>query len=286
MKHTLFDRIGHDNAAYRKQVETRLNGGFQIDNQGEVYCPGALAVEDFTFIPTVITYATASTAAHAISLAVGSRLLTLGGTGTVEGLPVRNSLGGATFPTRTTSAAQGDQIFVKGAIGVASNSNFSCPIRAGSLMRFRAVANLTTITTIIASVGLNENVTDPDPSGTAGDGAMFLFVPAASKADLTIVTGFTDAQHANWIIAEKVNGVDEYTATSVPVVAGQDYELVIDVGADLLARYYIDGVLVHTGDALTSGDILTVFAGVETRATSTIPREIVLRTVELARQWG
>ena len=150
---------------------------------------------------------------------------------------------------------------------------------ATNKVRFAAKVGFANIVSLFGSFGLQENVTDPDPTGTAGEGAQFLFDPGS-----TITTGLTAGQHANWILAHKVNGADTFTATTIPVEADRDYILEIQVGTDLIASYYIDGVLVGASPALTSGDSVSAFLGVEaaTGSAKSFDARYVSMTRELA----
>ncbi len=167
-------------------------------------------------------------------------------------------------------------------IGVANTAS-KMVISATNLIQFSARISIPTITSLIASFGLNENITDTDPTGTAGDGAAFLFATDAQggTTDLTVTSGLTTAQHANWILAHKVNGADTFTATSVPVIAGRDYLLQINIGTDLIPLYYIDGTYVGAGPALTAGDSVYVQLGIETPASAA--RSFDARAVSLTR---
>lgn len=165
--------------------------------------------------------------------------------------------GGINVATHGSSA---DQTMLAGIASTRAQNQ----INAGSRIVFEARVCVNQLTACFGSVGLNENVTDPDPTGTAGEGAMFLFDP--TDVGLTTDTGLTAAQHANWVLCHKVNGADTFTATSVPIIAGKDYTLRINIGADLKALFYIDDVLVGTGPALTSGDSVRSFLGIEATA--------------------
>lgn len=173
----------------------------------------------------------------------------------------------------TSGGSSADQAMLIGVTATASRVALS----ATNLVRFAAKVSLAAITSLFGSFGLNENVTDPDPTGTAGDGAAFLFDP-----DATITTGLTAGQHANWILAHKVNGADTFTATTIPVEAGRDYILEVKIGTDLIASYYIDGVLVGVSPALTSGDSVSAFLGVE--ATTAATKSFEARAVSMSRE--
>lgn len=194
----------------------------------------------------------------ASSVAAGTdKNFTLGGTSAIS---ARGAGGGVTLTTKSSSPTTGDQSYLT---PVASTYGIHA-VTAQTLPRWFGTVTIPTITTLVVAAGFCENATDPDPTGTAGEGAMFLFDPG----DTVTTAGVTTEQHANWILAHKVNGVDTFTATSIPVVAGESYRLKIIIGIDLTAKFYINDVLVGTGPALTSGDSVKAFVGVETKASA------------------
>lgn len=185
---------------------------------------------------------------------------------------------GQNTQSQASTPADGDNILLTPAANVAMSHVISATI--GATLRMVVRPGATALATMFLSVGLNENVTDADPTGTAGEGAQFLFDPTQE-----VSTGLTAAQHANWILAHKVNGADTFTATSIPVVA-KDYDLKIVLGLDLKAVYYIDGVAVGTGPALTAGDTVKVFLGAELTATPAGQADFDTRFVLLERNIG
>jgi hypothetical protein len=88
------------------------------------------------------------------------------------------------------------------------------------------------------------------------------------------------------LLAHKVNGADTFTNTGVPVVAGQDYDLAIEIDEDLKANYYINGEFIAQGPALTSGDTVNVFLGLELTATPGGQKDMDVRFVSLSRSIG
>jgi hypothetical protein len=190
------------------------------------------------------------------------------------------AIGGATKPVKggvklATAGADNDQIMLA-AVAASDARNV---IRPASMIRFDSLVMFGVITEIIASLGLSELITDPSPTVTAGEGALFLFDPLQAVA-----TGLTAAQHANWILAHKVDGVDTFTATDIPVVANVDYSLSVQIGADLKAGFYINGALVGTGPALTSGDSVSAFVAIQ--ATEAAAKNVELRYLHTGRSPG
>jgi hypothetical protein len=193
----------------------------------------------------------------AASAAAGNDSLVLS-LGTSTEVIARAAKGGVNVKTQASTPADNNNAML---IPVAS-SGLIVPITAVSRPRFSTRVNLTQITELTFGAGFDENLTSPQSQATAGEGAGFLFDPLEE-----ITTGLTTAQHANWILTEKVNGTDTYVATTIPVLAGRDYDLQVQIGEDLKPVYYIDGVNVGTGaSALTSGDSVGVVIGVQINA--------------------
>lgn len=198
------------------------------------------------------------------------------GTGTE--LQTQATKGGINLKSQVSTPADGDTVFITPDIG---SILALLPIRPASTLRFDTIVALNTITALFASVGFNENNTDVDPTGTAGDGAMFVVDPTGE-----FTSTLTAAERANWALAHKVNGADTFAATSVPVLAGVDYELVVQIGTDLKPKYYINGELVGTGPVLTSGDTLAGFLGLELTATPGGQKDMDVRFVSISRGLG
>jgi hypothetical protein len=201
-------------------------------------------------------------------------------TGTGTEVIARAAKGGVNLKSQASTPADGDNVF----IAAVDDSCFELLINANTLGRFNARVALNTITAVFASFGLNENVTDVDPTGTAGEGAMFVFDPTGEF--VTIANGFETDGSDNWVLAHKVNGVDTFTDTGVLVVEDQDYELEVAIGADLIPVFKINGIEVGTGPALTSGDSVRTFLGAELTATPGAQKDFDVRYVRLSREIG
>ena len=84
-----------------------------------------------------------------------------------------------------------------------------------------------------------------------------------------------------------MNGTDTFVATTIPVVADRDYELLITVDKALIARFYIDGVLVATATtALTDGDTVAAKVGLELTGTPGGQKNMDVRYISVARLIG
>lgn len=213
----------------------------------------------------------------AASLAAGKdEMLVSLGTGTE--VIARSTKGGVNVKTQASSPADNDNAML---VAVAANA-MNCIITSASKPRFSCRVALTQITELFASLGMDENLTDPNPAGTAGDGAKFLFDPG-KELNAAAATG----TEANWVMTQKKAGADTYTDTGVPVIAGREYELEIAWGADLKPEYYIDGKLVGTGVANTANAVVGVVCGVQINAASPAgQKDIDIRYISLERSIG
>lgn len=210
----------------------------------------------------------------AAALAAGKDdlLITLG-TGT-EVIARSATSGGVNVKTQVTSPADNDNALL---IPVAANGMFA-PLSAAAQPRFRCGVKLTQITELQFGAGLDENITSPIGSATAGDGAQFIFDPTN---ELTLGAA------ANWIAAMKVAGADTYVNTAIPVVAGRYYELEVVYGADRIPKFYIDGVLVATGAAAgTANAQIGAVIGVQISGTPSGQKDFDCVFVEVQRNIG
>lgn len=212
------------------------------------------------------------------SVAAATTDIELEHVGTGTEVVARSTKGGINYKSQATTPADGDNIIVTPA---ETGTGMYGRISAGSGLRFETAVSINTITALFASFGLNENLTDVDPTGTAGEGAMFVFDPTGE-----FTSTLTAAERANWALAHKVDGADAFTATDIPVVAGKVYNLVIELQTDLTCDFYIDGELVGTGPALTSGDTVGVLLGLELTATPAGQKDIDVGYVSMARNFG
>lgn len=201
-----------------------------------------------SFIPSGSAFSNFSLLPNLTSLAAGfdPASVTIG-TGTE--VPTRATKGGARLQSQATSPADNDNVLLVGVAGTKSFTTF----RAAAPPTFRTRINIAQPTLSVYGAGLDENITSPIPSGTAGDGAAFYFDPLGE--DTAMVTALTSAAQPNWVLTQKVNGADTYINSGVPVVAGVDYELKIVWDSALKPSWYINGVLVGTSTtANTEGD--------------------------------
>lgn len=211
------------------------------------------APRPFSFMASRTNFAELPAAAVA---AATDKLLITVGTGTEVVARSTTALGrGVTLTTQATTPADADNVLLVAPTG----GGLITTVSALTGYRFSTRISLASVAAITASFGLSENVSDPDPTGTAGEGALFLADPES-----TVTTGLTAAQHDNWILAYKVNGVDTFAATSIPLIADAAYDLDCVLQSDLTVKMYINSVLVGTSPALTDGDTIQPFLALET----------------------
>lgn len=213
----------------------------------------------------------------AAAVAAGADPVTISlGTGTE--VIARAAKGGINVKTKSSTPADNDNAMIIPVTGAAS----IVPITAVSQPRFGARVNLSQITELVAGAGMDENITSPVGSATAGDGAQFYFDPAGE-----VTTGLATATRANWILAQKVAGADTYIDSGIAVIAGKDYQLEIIWGADLKPSYYIDGVLVGTGVANTASAAVAPVVGLQINAGSPAgQKDMDIRMVSVERFIG
>lgn len=268
-----FQRTGHDGGAYLDKFTTGEGQTLGLDTNGDAasFSPGdadlnrqrgglnrLTSFTDFEFLP-------------AASLAFGKDPYFIeAGTGTE--VITRATKGGVNLKSQASTPANDDNVYIAG--NASGHPFLATAITATNLIVLTTRVAINTITAMFASIGLNENLTDVDPTGTAGEGAMFVFDPTGE---------FVSGGSANWHLAHKVDGTDTFTDTGIPVVASQGYELRIEIGTDRKAKFYIDGAYVGTGPALTASDSVGVFAGLELTATPGGQKDMDIRYIALSR---
>jgi hypothetical protein len=215
----------------------------------------------------------------ATTVAAGSDNLTVT-TGTGTEVTGRDSKGRANFKSQATTPADNDNVLL---VPANTTNILNQAVSATAEWRFNAQVTINTITALFFSIGPNENITDADPTGTAGDGAMFFFCPTGAASEMAVDPGLATAAYANWALAHKVAGADTFAATSIPVVAGREYFLQWVLGTDRKVRFYIDGTLVGIGPALTDAAALRFMAGLELTATPGGQKDFSVRGISVFR---
>lgn len=124
--------------------------------------------------------------------------------------------------------------------------------------RAETQVSLVAITTCVARFGLFEDVAQPADTGVAGagsdDNAAFIY--------------FDEDTSANWQCVINVGGTDTVYDSGVAVAAATEYRLSIHVDSSRIPRFYINGVLVATGTALTTAVSLVPMVSIATDTTA------------------
>ena len=176
-----------------------------------------------------------------------------------------------------TSALDNDQAML---IGIATTDSVM-PLTAKSRVRLATRVSINQVTLVLFVAGLDETLGAFLGTANAGDGAQFLFDPS-DELGLVASAGMVAA---NLICATKVAGNDTYRNSGIKIVAGADYELAIEVGEDLISRYYVNGALVATAiTAHTSAASVGITIGVQNGSAAS--RDFECRYVSMERRIG
>jgi hypothetical protein len=235
---------------------------------GTVNVPLYSVTDPFELLPVVTTVVATSDKYH----------LLIGSNTPVASVSAKMGL------TLTTGATSTNQA---GIAGIA-NTPTKIPITASGGIFFRTMVRLPSVTaTNYYSAGLNQNPTDVNPMATGGEGVAFLADPTNQ---LTATTGATAAQALNWILCFKVNGAYTYGFTNVPIVAGIDIALKIQLNPDLTATCTINvngvGTVVGTSPPLaTANAVLAALIGCRTLTVATAAT-IDVRFDEMGASYG
>ena len=247
MKKMVFERRAiKEGGDLRETVDTPPHSRLYVDSLGNSrFVPIASCETVFRLLPNATSLAAAKDDVI-VSIGTGTEVI------------ARADKGGVNVKTQATTPADNDNAILIPGVGTA----LTVPITAASRPRFRTRVNLSQITELVFSAGFDENISNPVPTATAGEGAAFYFDPAGE-----VTTGLDAASLPNFILTEKVNGTDTFKDSGVQVVAGIDYELEIQIGEDRKPVYFINGVQVGVGaSALTSGDSVSPVIGVQINA--------------------
>lgn len=89
----------------------------------------------------------------------------------------------------------------------------------------------------------------------------------------------------NWIAITSNDGTDQELDTGVAVSTAKEYEMVIEVDANRVPRYYIDDKLVATGTALKANtNLIPVIAGLSNTDTSTT-KTLAVKFISCSRDY-
>lgn len=187
----------------------------------------------------------------AAAVAAGTeKLFTLKGANTP--VAAQSTTGGLSL---TTGAANTNMA----AVGAVAATGMTNGVTATNNLRFSTRVNLTTIAALLAGFGLDQTPADVNPTAAGGDGATFIFDPT-----ILLASGLPAAAQNNFILFTKVGGAATYLDSGIKVIAATDYDLGIEIDGNLQPNFFINGVLVGVGPALTAAVNLGVIAGVKT----------------------
>lgn len=258
-----------------ESIQVKYGGRTLFDPFGNAFnVPANTTIDNFELIP-------------ATALAAGKNpFFLIAGTGT-EAI-ARATKGGINIQSQPTTPATGDNVF----LAAVAETGMAGLMNAKSLLRCSGVFGFPVDpTATFGFVGLEQNASDADPSGTAGDGACICW--ATGPSAMTVATGLSQAVHDNnFILHWKVAGADVFRDTGVRRVTGLDYHFAVEIDDQRKARFWIDSKpivdaagAVIVSDALTDATTLRTFAGLELTAGGTV-RQMDLRYLMLERTVG
>lgn len=220
----------------------------------------------FSSLPNATTVIAAKDPDY-VSLGVGTEII------------ARATKGGINVKTQSTSPATADDAMIT----TVANDGSIVPLRAAAQGLFACRVNLTQVTLQLFFAGFNQTFTAVDPTASAGEGIGFVFDPTNA------LTSGVATYATNWLAYQKVNGVDVYSDTGVPVLAGIDVDLRCQYGSDLTPSYYINGnqVAVGFGSAATADATVAPLVGVKIVDVGTpVQHDFDLRYLTSERQIG
>ncbi len=211
----------------------------------------------------------------ASSVAAGTDKLMFANTGATPGTIARATKGGMSY---TTGGASGNASVLTAVAATA----FRPAITATSRVIMLARMSVPTITTVLVQAGLGQapSATDPGAANSGTDSAEFFFDPANALS-----SGLGTAVLGNWIARYRnASGTVSYINTGVPVVAGTDYNLMIQYNESLQPVFWVNNEIrgVGTvGGGVTSGTTLITQLGVKT--SSAAARSFECRYIKIGR---
>ena len=169
-----------------------------------------------------------------------------------------------------TAGADDDQIILSPASAI--NSIAQSPWRAVEWepeheVRFAALIELPSVADVLVHVGLG--LTAALDLTTDADQAKFQFSTEGSTST------------SNWTAATSIGGTDDETATDEAPEASKTIRLEVRTSSSRVPRFYINGLKVHTGSALTAGANLIPFLGIQALAGSA--KSILVRGIRCSR---
>lgn len=210
----------------------------------------------------------------ASSVAAGSDKLMFVNTGSGAATIGRATKGGASI----ACAALANNAAVLTAV---ASTAFRPVVTATSRVIMLARMSVPTLTNVVVQAGLGQapSATDPGAANSGTDSAEFFFDPANALS-----SGLETAVLGNWIARYRnASGTVSYINTGVPVVAGTDYNLMIQYNEGLQPVFWVNNEIrgVGTvGGGVTSGTTLITQLGVKT---SSGARSFECRYIKIGR---
>lgn len=232
----------------RAHVAVERDSGLRFSNYGNTTTNSLWLSEDYNAVilvdrmenlPVLIANATNPGVSTKSILAAGTNSANAGATFSTEG--------GVTL---TTTTGSGDQEVIA-QTNTYSNYGTVSLIADNGLIWEAQVKTGASVASAVLWAGLK--LTFTSVVATDDDQAFFRYAAATD--------GF-------WHFVNSVGGTDVDTATTVAVAANTTYLLQIRIGTDRKPHYFINGVRVGIGAALTASTALKSFVGVQTATTA------------------
>ena len=232
--------------AFRDKVSVPRYGEVAWDSKGRGFSHRYTeAIDNFELVP-------------AATVAAGTSKLTIM-TGTGTEVIARAVKGGIRLTTQASTPADTNDCMLAGV----ATTGHDVLLNDNSMPWFHTAVSLPAIATVIAAAGLSVQPASVRPADNTADGATFLADPANDAA-----TGLTAAQLLNWVCVQTVASVETYTATTIPLTVDALVDFRIQFNSERKPLFYINGDLVATGVAATTGGSWHSYVGIETTAAS------------------
>lgn len=171
------------------------------------------------------------------------------GTNSTSALSTFNAAGGITF---TTAATSGDQMILAPHLDTAQSAWAQTTWSTAKQLVWQAlISSPATITSNVYWAGLK--LTNTSVVATDDDQCFFRYAAATASG--------------KWQCVYSIAGTDVTVTTDITVAASTKYYLRIELDSARVPYFYINGVLVATGTALTSGGLIP-YIGVQTATTA------------------
>jgi hypothetical protein len=248
-------------------------GTRQGSNFGHKYVNRADYLEQFIQSPGIasdLDPAAFSQAANRLYTGANKQF-SLVGTNAVTTASVLTAGGGVKF---TTTTASGDQVIASPVAAI--NSVEVSPFNLGALTQNKPIFETvikTGAAVTLQTIWAGLKLTNTSVTATDANQAFFRFQDVA-----TLAAGLGQFQ-----CITGVSAVNTTQLSGVTVALATHYHLKITVDANRVPRFYINGVLVATGPAMTTAITLKPFVGVQTGTTAAKTLEV--RAIRLSKDF-